>query len=67
MHPLIISKQKLVMAVINFKDKCATFEQNGVFTTGISESLKFALTNEQIGLVIEHLKQIQNEKAKTIG
>ncbi|MFZ4799606.1 MAG: hypothetical protein ACOYMA_19075 [Bacteroidia bacterium] len=50
-------KQKLLVAIIDFKDICATFGQNGVISTAIAETLKETLSEAQINEIINHLKR----------
>ena len=57
MKTLTASKQKMLIAIIDFKDKCATLGQNGLITTGISETLKETLSNEQIDILIKQLQR----------
>jgi hypothetical protein len=50
-------KEKLLVAIIDFKDVCEVQGQNGVIGTAIAETLKEALSEEQIKWVIYHLKR----------
>ena len=50
-------KEKLLVAIIDFKDICETLGQNGVISTAIAETLKESLSDAQIEQLIYHLKR----------
>ncbi len=50
-------KEKMLIAIIDFKDICEAQGQNGVISTAIAETLKETLSESQINEVINHLKR----------
>lgn len=56
MKALTGSKQKIRLAIIDFKDKCDSYGQSGLITTAIAEEIKEVLSKEQISWLIYHLK-----------
>lgn len=46
----------MLTAIIDFKDICDLFGQHGVITTGIAETLKEVLSEQQIKELIKHLQ-----------
>lgn len=61
MESITYHKQKIRVSVIEYKDICALFGQNGIVSIGIAEELSESLNNEQIDWLIYHLKRLQYE------
>ena len=56
MDAITQNKNKMLTSIIDFKDICDLFGQNGLICTGIAETLKEVLSEEQIKELINHLK-----------
>jgi len=48
-------KEKLLVAIIDFKDICETQKQQGLLATSIADEIKESLSKEQISWLIYHL------------
>ena len=55
MSSIISSKQKIRLAIIDFKDICEAQKQNGLIPTSIADEIKESLSKEQISWLIYHL------------
>ena len=55
MDAIIGRKQKIRLAIIDFKDICETQKQNGLLATAIADEIKESLSKEQISWLIYHL------------
>lgn len=64
MDNLTVSKLKIRIALIEFKDKCETMGQSGIISTGIAEELIETLSDSQIKHIINQLKQRSNGKVE---
>lgn len=64
MEAIITRKQKIRLAIIEFKDKCETMGQNGIIPCGIAEELIETLSETQIKWIINQLKQHTDGKVE---
>ena len=64
MDNLTVSKLKIRIALIEFKDKCETHGQNGLISCGIAEELIETLSETQIKYIINQLKQHTDGKVE---
>ncbi len=55
MSAIISSKQKIRLAIIDFKDICEVKKQQGLLATAIADEIKESLSKEQISWLIYHL------------
>ena len=64
MDNLTVSKLKIRIALIEFKDKCETHGQNGLISCGIADELIETLSETQIKWIIRQLKQHTDGKVE---
>ena len=55
MSLIIERKQKIRVAIIDFKDICETQKQQGLLSASIADEIKESLSKEQISWLIYHL------------
>ena len=55
MDAIITRKQKIRLAIIDFKDICEVQKQQGVLSAAIADEIKESLSKEQINWLIYHL------------
>ena len=55
MKTIISRKQKIRLAIIDFKDTCEAQKQNGLVPTAIADEIKESLSKEQIEWLVYHL------------
>lgn len=55
MSSIISSKQKIRLAIIDFKDICEVEKQQGLLATAIADEIKESLSKEQIEWLVYHL------------